>query len=311
MQSNDADSTFADSESGFWSLASSTQSVRSSVYDYEKLQGRTYHAFHAGKYHFPNDEDELDRMDIFYHALRLTYRNQLFFAPVTSPQAILDVGTGTGIWAMDAADAHPEAVVIGIDLSPTQPNYAPPNLYYEIADADEEWTFSRQFDLIHTRAMNDHSLKSWPQFLRRAFCALKPGGWVECQEFDYRSQSDDNTLPADGKLKVWEAEWTRGIRTVGMNGFCEPGLLVSQMREAGFVNVARLDFKLPIGPWPKDKELRKAGLFGMVNLLDGMHGLSAKLFTGALGYGSEELEILLMHCREQVRNRKIHGYMPV
>ena len=40
---------------------------------------------------------------------------------------IVDVGTGTGIWAMDFADAHPESQVLGIDLSPIQPRFVPPN----------------------------------------------------------------------------------------------------------------------------------------------------------------------------------------
>jgi methylase of polypeptide subunit release factors len=33
---------------------------------------------------------------------------------------VLDIGTGTGIWAIDFADEHPEAEVIGTDLSPIQ-----------------------------------------------------------------------------------------------------------------------------------------------------------------------------------------------
>lgn len=34
----------------------------------------------------------------------------------------LDIGTGTGIWAIDFADEHPETTVIGTDLSPIQPD---------------------------------------------------------------------------------------------------------------------------------------------------------------------------------------------
>lgn len=29
---------------------------------------------------------------------------------------------------------------------------------FEVVDADEEWTFNREFDLIHTRIMNDFTL---------------------------------------------------------------------------------------------------------------------------------------------------------
>jgi SAM-dependent methyltransferase len=40
---------------------------------------------------------------------------------------ILDIGTGTGIWAIDMADKYPMAMVIGIDLSPIQPSFIPNN----------------------------------------------------------------------------------------------------------------------------------------------------------------------------------------
>jgi len=31
-----------------------------------------------------------------YHAFRLVFQDKLYWAPVRAPQAILDVGTGTG-----------------------------------------------------------------------------------------------------------------------------------------------------------------------------------------------------------------------
>ena len=37
-------------------------------------------------------------------------------------QRVLDVGTGTGIWAIDFADDFPDTTVFGTDLSPTQPD---------------------------------------------------------------------------------------------------------------------------------------------------------------------------------------------
>jgi len=250
------------------------------------------------------------RIDIMYHAVRMSIGNNLFFAPVT-PTQVLDVGTGTGIWAIDMADAHPEASVIGTDLSPIQPVYVPPNCAFEIADADEEWTFRQKFDLVHTRVMNDTSLKDWPHFYREAFNAIKPGGWVESQEFSYKRYSDDGSVPADSRITYWEDLWTEGINNVGLKGHCDPDLVMQQMRDAGFVNVTRLNFKLPIGPWAKNPTLKEAGLYGYVNLMDGFHGLSVKIFTQSLGWSVEELEVLLAECRRELRRKDIHGWWPM
>lgn len=52
--------------------------------------------------------------------------NRLGMAPPNNPGAnvkrVLDVGTGTGIWAIDYADEHPDTQVVGVDLSPIQPD---------------------------------------------------------------------------------------------------------------------------------------------------------------------------------------------
>jgi trans-aconitate methyltransferase len=111
---------------------------------------------------------------VHYHAVRLTLENKLFLAPIENPSAVFDVGTGTGIWAMDCADDYPDAQVLGIDLSPIQPSFVPPNLQFEIFDLEEPWDRNAQFDLVHTRLMNGFSVKSWANFYEQAFLALKP-----------------------------------------------------------------------------------------------------------------------------------------
>ncbi|KAJ9616935.1 hypothetical protein H2200_000655 [Cladophialophora chaetospira] len=34
---------------------------------------------------------------------------------------VLDIGTGTGIWSIEYGDAHPESIVLGVDVSPRAP----------------------------------------------------------------------------------------------------------------------------------------------------------------------------------------------
>jgi len=90
-------------------------------------------------------------MMISHHAQTLAIGGKLFLAPLKTDkvQTVLDVGTGTGIWAMyarrsesslhsrvvadsslrsDFGDEFPDAQVIGTDISPIQPSWVPPNV---------------------------------------------------------------------------------------------------------------------------------------------------------------------------------------
>ena len=61
--------------------------------------------------------------------------NPLFFAPISkTAQNILDIGTGTGIWAIEVADKFPSAVVTGVDLYPPPETWVPPNCRLEVED---------------------------------------------------------------------------------------------------------------------------------------------------------------------------------
>ena len=100
--SDDADSAYGDMESETASLTSSIMAGR-----YEN--GRRYHAYQEGKYLFPDDEQEQDRLDIKYASLQLVFKDKVLFTPLENPQQILDIGTGTGIWAIDAGEKFPGA----------------------------------------------------------------------------------------------------------------------------------------------------------------------------------------------------------
>ena len=114
---SDQDSAFGGTASLADSTTSITSSIRDSVFNYQFEHGRRYHAFQAGKYIFPNDEKEMERMDIEHHNQKLQMNGELFLCPlVDEPTEILDLGTGTGIWCIDMADKYPDCQLIGTDL---------------------------------------------------------------------------------------------------------------------------------------------------------------------------------------------------
>ena len=84
----------------------------------------------------------------------------------------------------DVADQFPSAQVTGTDISPTQPSWVPPNLSFQIDDAQLDWTWEPEsFDFIHLRYMQG-AIDDWPRLYRQMYRALKPGGWFQHLEPD-------------------------------------------------------------------------------------------------------------------------------
>lgn len=52
-------------------------------------------------YPYPNDEQELDRLDMQHHMFKMVMKNKLYHVPLKEPQQILDIGTGSGIWPIE------------------------------------------------------------------------------------------------------------------------------------------------------------------------------------------------------------------
>ena len=79
--------------------------------------GRRYHSyFGINKNPMPTDEKEQDRLDLHHEILLQLMDYKYHLAPLDTPHRILDIGTGTGIWAVDMAYRYPCAEVTGTDL---------------------------------------------------------------------------------------------------------------------------------------------------------------------------------------------------
>lgn len=66
-------------------------------------------------------------------------------------------------------DEYPEAEVIGIDLSPIQPAWVPPNVKFLVDDAETAWVYKPEsIDYIHIRHMTS-SIRDWPALISQAY----------------------------------------------------------------------------------------------------------------------------------------------
>lgn len=85
--------------------STATTSVASSIFSFTYANGRRYHSDRfKNKYFLPNDEAEQERLDLYHHIFLMLLGGKLHLAPLDNPQKVLDVGTGTGIWAIDFSE---------------------------------------------------------------------------------------------------------------------------------------------------------------------------------------------------------------
>jgi Methyltransferase domain len=161
--SDNEDSVYGGSTAG-----SDTTSLMSSITRYREENGRTYHSYGSTEHWGPNDDDAQDQQDLSHHVWTLALKGKHFLAPVKKPQRVLDLGTGTGIWVVQVADEYPEAVVEGIDLSPIQPTWIPPNARFSIDDYNADWVDGEKYDLIHARELLG-TVPDWKQMYRNVY----------------------------------------------------------------------------------------------------------------------------------------------
>ncbi|KAK0287686.1 hypothetical protein LTR35_004162 [Friedmanniomyces endolithicus] len=264
----------------------------------------------TGRCQADSTKREADRLDLQHHLFRLTFGNRLYFSPVKELKHALDIGAGTGLWAVELADAHPECEVIGIDLSPGQPTLVPPNLKFLIDDAEDVWIYSQPFTFIHARLMAG-CFADWPNFFRQAHQNLEPGGWLEMQDYGLPVKSVDNThLSTD--VHRWGELLCAAARNLGR----PMGSDVSEsykewMREAGFVDIQTKMFMWPINSWPKDPYWKELGRWNQVNILEGLEGFCLALLTRGLGWRKEEVDVFVGRVGRDLRDRRIHAYFPM
>ncbi|KAL0782489.1 hypothetical protein CaCOL14_000395 [Colletotrichum acutatum] len=290
-------------------ISSYTASLSSSVLDYPTEYGRRYHAFRSGAYVFPNDETEMDRLDVVHTLLVKTIGNRLFLAPIDEHKThrILDVGTGTGIWAMEMGDLFPNAEILGNDLSAIQPAWVPPNVKFEIDDVESEWIGEDKYDFIFSRYMAG-ALADWPTYVRRVYENLNPGGWAEFQDWDYMLYSDDGTTEGTELLR-WMGYFMEACEVLGRDGQVGPKLETLVRENTGLINIVHKPFKIPAGPWAKDPHLKDIGMCNLIQMLDGLEAFTLRLLCGVLGWTKEEVLVLLTGVRTELRTGKAHAWL--
>ncbi|KAI2788165.1 hypothetical protein POX_e06178 [Penicillium oxalicum] len=234
---------------------------------------------------------------------------ELYNAPIgPSPQNILDLGTGTGIWAMDMAEKFPSAHIIGNDISPIQPTWVAPNIEFIVEDFEGDWQYEpNHFDFIHARCLAG-CVADWPGFIRRIFDHVKPGGYFESHESAVWAWSDDGSLKPESALM----EWQQAVNVAGDKIGRELNIyhkLKDWMIAAGFEDVNLSVYTLPFSPWPRDPHLKALGKYQAVQLQQAIDSYSLRLYTQVLGWDPDVAKIHNAVVKRELRDKRLHAYV--
>ena len=182
-------------------------------------------------------------------------------APIQADGSIiLDIGTGTGRWAIQMGELYNGARITGNDLSPIQPSWVPNNVNFLVDDVELDWTDADKFDIIHCKCMGS-AIEDWPRLIGQIHKALKPGGWVEFTQLSTEYTVNDQPLakiyPTHAFLEL-SCSLKEACSLTGRM-FDPTPYLEQWILQEGFKGLERRDFKMPIGTWPTDERESRVG----------------------------------------------------
>ncbi|KAG9325439.1 hypothetical protein KVV02_004752 [Mortierella alpina] len=212
--------------------------------------GRTRHTVESAPYMLPNDLTESDRLDAQHYLVRFIFKgNYNVKLDQDANLKILDVATGTGVWALEMAHEFPKAGIYGVDISSIFPaEIKPKNCHFQLytsqAGAGNQQT-------------NQHRL------LR----VLKPEGFLQLVESDGIVYNAGPEMEKINQLSL-ETSLRHGVDPR------EVQTMKTGLKQAGYTGANSFNIALPVGDWGG-----KAGALSRQN----MHGLATIWLKGEVG----------------------------
>ncbi|KAG6867964.1 hypothetical protein C0993_008969 [Termitomyces sp. T159_Od127] len=163
------------------------------------------------------------RLDELHMGIQAYLKGALAFTDIKDPKAILDVGAGSGAWAIQAAQQYPEATVIAADLSPLPTRPLPHNLAYQALDVLQPYPWgANTFDIIHMRLLLFHiPHREIDSILKRTINLLKPNGWLLIEDSGRHTGHENSPGPAQS---IVESMFIQMLHAKGLDPLLSEGL---------------------------------------------------------------------------------------
>ncbi|KAJ5358486.1 uncharacterized protein N7496_010899 [Penicillium cataractarum] len=158
-------------------------------------------------------------------------------------------------------------------------SWVPPNCFLEVDDVLEDWAWREKFDLIHIRTMTGaFSEAEWESLYKTCYDNLRPGGWIKQLEYHPLAETGNESLASDNIIKEWGLNILDCAKRAGRT-FYIIDTMVPRVHHVGFVNIHQKNYKIPVGPWARERQFKDAGMVSLQRWMGGMAGWSMRLFT--------------------------------
>lgn len=246
-------------------------------------------------------------MDFNHQLFKVLLDGHLGIVPFEEPPKwVVDLCTGTGVWAIECAEQNPASFVLGTDLRAVQPIPRTQNCAWILENSEEqERTYFEPPDYIHLRASGT-CFDDSGAMLRKCYDKLRPGGWIEPHDCALELRCDDSTAMGT-VLPGFSAAMNRGAAMVGRD-LLRPKEFGSYLGAAGFVPVQAVELAVPGSPWPEDPKMKLCGYYEGRALCAAAESYRKPVKVSGL---SQEKVAELMKRLEKDPNRiDVHWYMP-
>ncbi|KAH9934260.1 S-adenosyl-L-methionine-dependent methyltransferase [Fomitopsis serialis] len=268
-------------------------------------QGRTYQSYPGSNYVLPSDAAERERyvpvisvadttlmtwtrLSLQHRLLKSVYENRVILPPVniSSEDCVLDSGTGSGTWLLDAIESFPASTTVdAVDIESRLWPVDDPriiergNVNFHVGNVTslpEDWT--ARFKLVHQRLLVA-ALRSpeWTKALEEISRVLQPDGWVQL-----------------GEVGPWKAGPTTArhlalfralFRDKDLDLDCATHI-PDVLREVGFTDVTVEERTMPIGSWAG-----QLGIDARDDLISVFRGVKTPILNaGGYGFVASETE---------------------